>query len=617
MKSPRSASPPAISSQNNPTLFMPLKISILLAVLGAVAVAQQPLFDEETVQQVRAELLVVRLPAAKAMALQKELRDPRTIQLGIGKLLALVAKDEAELVDWPSLTTRSRQRAVAENFREVRYPIEYEFRVEIPAGSVGSEGVFVPAPTAPTPGEGAGTQPPPGEKRPAKAPAGKAPPKPAEAKIAAGPTTFETKNVGVSLEVDPSVSADGTTVDLLVAAMHTSLLGYRFEKHKNEVPVEVPDFDVQKTQTNVTLKNGEVQLLGFYQLKEPKKTVELHILTATIFGPKLKSPTPPRRRRRTVNEGRDERARRTMTSRDSNPLSMKTPLLCLLLSVPAFAEEVPRAFSLPNVPVSEERKPSLNSPQPAKPAPLPTEEFLAQELQKIGKENADGKAENVANDWKVHWELHVFALPAKKALSLLPELRDEATIAAGWDKLQAMVEKDEADVVATNGGQVMNGVEMVSSQGEDLKYGIEFDAPKLIESSDAARQANQQTEPHKIAENLAVSFPTSTFETKRLGIALVMTARASDDGKRLEITTKFDRTWLVQWDETEVGRLPNNEKLLIKQPRIETVGNQGTSGLFAGERILLSSHRVPGNGGKMELVFLRVWTTPRKLPHNK
>lgn len=273
-----------------------MKIPILLLALCASVFAQEQPPEEIVSKMIRIEVLIARVPTAKAIGLQKELRDPKTIQRGIEKLLGMIEKNQAELIDWPCLTTKSGSRAVVENIREIRYPIEFEIPHVLPDQPVNPDVKTVPNPTAP-PDAPAATGTPAGAVPAAEGSA----PKQAEEKGpikmgGAGPTSFETRNVGVTLEVEPTIMQDGATIEMSIAPQHVSLLGYRREVFEltgqYEVAVQQPIFENQKTQTSLALKNGGSHLLAFFNLKEPKNTVELFILTGSILEIKGRIPAP-------------------------------------------------------------------------------------------------------------------------------------------------------------------------------------------------------------------------------------------------------------------------------------------------------------------------------------
>ena len=208
-------------------------------------------------------------------------------------------------------------------------------------------------------------------------------------------------------------------------------------------------------------------------------------------------------------------------------------------------------------------------------------------------------------DWKIHVELHTITLPEKNALALLPELRDETTIAAGWAKLEAMIAKDEAKVFAVLIGEGKDGEKIEARQGEEVRYATEFSPPSLVEPG-----AGQSKEPAKGPQ--AVSFGPTAFEKRDIGIAFTAELSVSADGRRVHMAATPEHTWLLGWEDFENGRLPNNEKIFIKQPRFAVVKTSGHFAMNSGERTLLSIHRVPGRENTMEFFLLRAWTTPRK-----
>ncbi len=99
-------------------------------------------------------------------------------------LRALDQKKGVDLLDAPRVTTKSGQRAVIEIVREFRYPTEFD-PPQIPQnfGGSGSGGSATTAIRS-------------SRSRPTT------------------PTAFETRNTGVTLEVEPTVGSDNYTIDL-------------------------------------------------------------------------------------------------------------------------------------------------------------------------------------------------------------------------------------------------------------------------------------------------------------------------------------------------------------------------------------------------------------------
>lgn len=163
---------------------------------------------------------------------------------------ALDQKSGLDLISKPSVITKSGQKASIEIVREFIYPTEYD-PPQIPTNVGGSRvrtfinGILQPAP--PTP------------------------PIPVTPTT---PTAFETRRVGMVLEVEPQISEDGKTVDLLVTPDFTEFLGFvnygspifqvsptsRAELTPNIITQ--PIFTTKKIVTGVKVYDGQTVVLG-------------------------------------------------------------------------------------------------------------------------------------------------------------------------------------------------------------------------------------------------------------------------------------------------------------------------------------------------------------------
>jgi general secretion pathway protein D len=104
------------------------------------------------------------------------------------------------------------------------------------------------------------------------------------------PSNFETRNAGLTLEVEPVVSDDGKQIHLNLVPQHVHFRGMRTTTiqqsvSKEKITVDQPIFQTMKTQTSLTLKNGGRMLLGVFPTDEPPDHVELFILHAEIREP--------------------------------------------------------------------------------------------------------------------------------------------------------------------------------------------------------------------------------------------------------------------------------------------------------------------------------------------
>lgn len=219
---------------------------------------------------VRVDVLIVEVPEAKAMELLPDLRsdDPQKIAGAVAQIQQMIGAKEATLISWPEVVCLDGARAVTETIAEKRYPVTFELP-QLPTVEPVPETTtaITPAPnaTAPTP----------------------APPESETAAVDSTtiplPTSFETRNVGVTLEAEANVIDDGRRLVLSAVAEHVRLAGYMpfdYGTESDPLTIEQPEFNTTKATTTVSIRNGQHVLLNMHKLGGEKETVELFILHA-------------------------------------------------------------------------------------------------------------------------------------------------------------------------------------------------------------------------------------------------------------------------------------------------------------------------------------------------
>ena len=148
------------------------------------------------------------------------------------ELVARVARGEAKQESIMIIRGRSGQKLSAESISETIYPTEYS-----------------PGAIAKGPGEQAARVPKPGER-----------PVPAlEAPVL--PVAFETRNCGLAIEVEPTLSQDQQIADLRLAPEHVTFVG-REKWGQGISETEMPLIDSQQLNTGVSTFPGLPCLLG-------------------------------------------------------------------------------------------------------------------------------------------------------------------------------------------------------------------------------------------------------------------------------------------------------------------------------------------------------------------
>jgi general secretion pathway protein D len=180
---------------------------------------------------------------------------------------ALNQKKGVDLLSAPKVTTKSGQRAVIEIVREFRYPTQFQppqipqnFRGgdSLSTGLTGNAGAAVSAasfPVTPT-----------------------------------TPTAFETRNTGVTLEVEPVVGPDGITIDLNlvpqvvefegfinygspIKTVQPTLLGTTAEAVVlTDNVINQPIFSARKVTTSVSVWDGQTVVIGGLMREDVQKT---------------------------------------------------------------------------------------------------------------------------------------------------------------------------------------------------------------------------------------------------------------------------------------------------------------------------------------------------------
>jgi general secretion pathway protein D len=172
---------------------------------------------------------------------------------------ALNQKKGVDLLSAPKVTTKSGQRAVIEIVREFRYPTTFT-QPQVPSIASSSTTVLngvVPVVVTPT-----------------------------------TPQTFETRNTGVTLEVEPVVGPDGVTIDLNLVPQVVEFEGFiNYGSPINAVGVNTvgvisrsqpvlltenvinqPVFSTRKVTTNVSVWDGQTVVIGGLMREDVQKT---------------------------------------------------------------------------------------------------------------------------------------------------------------------------------------------------------------------------------------------------------------------------------------------------------------------------------------------------------
>ncbi|MEY2546174.1 MAG: ral secretion pathway protein [Verrucomicrobiota bacterium] len=184
---------------------------------------------------------------------------------------ALNQKKGVDLLSAPRVTTKSGQRAVIEIVREFRYPTQFQ-PPQIPqsvGSNFGNGGNTIINPLTGLISSSGGSS-------------GNFPVTPTT------PTAFETRNTGVTLEVEPVVGPDGVTIDLNlvpqvvefegfinygspIQTTSTNLLGQSVTNILTPNVINQPIFSARKVTTSVSVWDGQTVVLGGLMREDVQK----------------------------------------------------------------------------------------------------------------------------------------------------------------------------------------------------------------------------------------------------------------------------------------------------------------------------------------------------------
>lgn len=206
--------------------------------------AGEPVVEDFTPKLVSVCYETFSLDLADAAAIYREkLSDTKLY----AELTARVAKGQAKQETFTVIRARSGEKAIVESISEMIYPTEYEH----------GNG---PTPSRPK-------SPPPQEGKPAPAPAPapttnfKAPAAPAGYFAPTLPTSFETRNVGITVEIEPTIGMGDQIIDLRFLP-DVVTFAERSKWGQGVSETEMPNFETQRLTTAVTLITGQPALVG-------------------------------------------------------------------------------------------------------------------------------------------------------------------------------------------------------------------------------------------------------------------------------------------------------------------------------------------------------------------
>lgn len=215
--------------------------------------------EEEEVPRwmIRTELLVAEVPQALGLPLRSQLRNDATVMQGVGKLSSLIGSGQAKLIGAVTTWSLSGDRSVSEAVEEIRYQTEFN----PPVGPMGFGAL---------------------REMDLEISFDAAFRKPSGIDV---PTSFETRNTGVTLEAEANAFNEGRSVHLSFTAQRVQFLTMRptLVVKRDDQRLAAPIFRNNRTTTQIDVASGAWKLVAFHLIGGEIPAVEFMLIRATAI----------------------------------------------------------------------------------------------------------------------------------------------------------------------------------------------------------------------------------------------------------------------------------------------------------------------------------------------
>jgi hypothetical protein len=236
-----------------------IRTAIIFLLFGCIRLSQQGAVADEvaiptfSTGDVRTEFLVVQMPQATALKLIPQLRDPRQSEEAAAGLWESIVREEIKLVELSVNRCLSAHRSVNECYQEIRYPTEFN-PPSVPQ-IFASTTPFI-------------------EQLALKHPLDI-------------PTSFETRNAGLTLEFEPVASSSSVITLSIVSRLVELCEMKRFladpVTQEPNTQYAQPQFRTSGVTTSIDLPTGKWQLVNVFVLPGPRPEMRLSLLRCTLL----------------------------------------------------------------------------------------------------------------------------------------------------------------------------------------------------------------------------------------------------------------------------------------------------------------------------------------------
>lgn len=204
-------------------------------------------------------------------------------------------------------------------------------------------------------------------------------------------------------------------------------------------------------------------------------------------------------------------------------------------------------------------------------------------------------------------ECRMIRVPAKALLTLVPAFDDDATAAAAWEKVQGMIARGEATLMADLLAKGEAGRTISAESLEEMTYATNFASSARPPDFHFSRRSAELLKfwPH-------IGLVPTNFEKLRLGRFLDAQVRRTADPVLLDCAISLRHLEFLGVRQFPAGRLENGERLTYEQPRTSEMKDVSKLLVALGRPVLVGVHPVPGEEEAFELSIVRITGERRK-----
>lgn len=208
--------------------------------------------------------------------------------------------------------------------------------------------------------------------------------------------------------------------------------------------------------------------------------------------------------------------------------------------------------------------------------------------------------------WNVCIDVQMVALEESKALELLPQLQsvEQKEVDAAWARLQGMIRKGEATLLAWPMVQTVDGAGGASQTTLEKRYPTNFEPPQVPQTL-----SGPPPKPGPIRADTVEGLPNA-YETRNLEVSLEASPVVLSEGRQLYLDLRVSRVDLIGFQDFGYALSVHNALVPAPQPLFFAARSTLELKLRNGQRQLVAVHKLAKPENFIELHLVRAMVRP-------